>query len=178
MDANGISVVPTLCNYERINGDTTSLARCYFRMEKERAFAKTFWHMQSPVFPTLDSFLRYFEYYSSNSIHRIATPEQETIGYFFIYDLVVPSHCNVGGFVCRKFWGEAPESIGEWLLSELHVKMGVERVYAFTPWQTAASLCERIGMRQCGAIEAYAKGVDVRVYVHEGEVCQVAVADK
>ena len=152
--------------YVRINGDITSLARCFFEFERENLFKKVFWYLPENYMENLSNFYGFFQDLSPCSIYRVFN-ESETMAYFFIDDHIIPCHCRIGCAVLRKHWGEFAENFAKTLLPEVHEKLKIQRVYAFTPFKTAVSLCERIGMKRAGLIKQYAGGMDVYVYVHE-----------
>lgn len=152
--------------YWQINGDVTQLARCYFELEKEKVFDRLFWMKPFPAYRTLAPFLEDFSAYSSVVLYKIVN-KTDTLGYFTLTDLIVPHHVRIGCIIRRRYWGDIPEDIGRILLPEIHEVLGVERIYAFTPWRTGISLAERLEMRPAGMIEGYAQGRDVHAYVHQ-----------
>ena len=86
---------------------------------------------------------------------------------FWIHDIFPGDRCSAGIWMNRKYWGTPSISCGCKAAGFIYDQLKIPRIYTFTPWLTAARLCERIGMRRVSEIPKYNAANHVHIYLGE-----------
>ena len=167
MGAASDSVVLDDVEFEALNGNPTELARTYFEMEKENILAKLYWDRDLDKQLCIDKFVSMYGLESNAYLFR-ATHGSDTLGYFLLSDLISGDRVLIGAAFLRRYWGTLPAKISRKFIDLTHERLNVSKIFAFTPWKTAMTLCLRVGMKPVGKIPKYCRDNDIYVFVSEG----------
>lgn len=144
--------------------DVDTLGELYY--ENRRYISQMMWDTEDPG---LRSFIVYFSPSSKRELHTIhldVLGEMKRIGFFWIYNLN-EYKCDAGFLINRKFWGKCSDVLVRNISHKLHETLGIEYIFAFTPWVSAARMCKRAGFTACAKLPKFNNGRDVLGFFHK-----------
>lgn len=141
-----IRIVPVI----PIEENTGTLSEVFSLISK-RDIARLFWMTDSPPKDASE-----FIYVMSNKKTPFIVAEGEALlGFFWIEDTFPDERCSFSGWM--PFGARGLEGAGPFraALSFLHKTMCYKNVFCLTPFESAASACERAGMKLEATIPEY-----------------------